>query len=56
MEAVDIVEQSIADMSMSLLKILLADKTTKRISDGRQTIIYRWVKIMGLVWRSSQNA
>lgn len=30
MEAVDIVEQSIADMSMSLLKILLADKTTKK--------------------------
>ena len=30
MEAVDIVEQSIADMSLSLLKILLVDKTTKK--------------------------
>lgn len=30
MEAVDIVEQSIADISMDLLKILLTDKTTKK--------------------------
>lgn len=39
MEEVDIIEQSIADMSGDLLRILLIDKTTKNISDGQPIIM-----------------